>query len=308
LDSFAILLVEVLKRIDQVYILESDQGFLEDAEVEHLNLINCMPRHFIRKCLKHKHDIYVLIHGRFRHDSELTQKVINLSDSLFGDFEVRHVNIITLLLLWVLLMHDCVSALLHIFKEHVFELVLHVLLFFGYILPATPNREGSLLDLHDIVLLSALLVLLLEGLLESILEVTHFEDTLGLDAGPPLVQEAPLPPLVDNETLLDNVEEILVQVLLILNREHVHVLQQLILLLILLKHAPFLVDVPSQSLVQCNNSAASGIVQEFSLLGLHEDLCEIVWFTISAALVPAQDHDKIGNVSQEKEESHWDTK
>jgi hypothetical protein len=208
-----------------------------------------MPRHFIRKCLKHKHDIYVLIHGRFRHDCELTQKVIYLSDSLLRDFEVRHVNIVTLLLLRVLLMHDRVSALLHIFKEHVFELILHVLLSFGHILPATPNREGSLLDLHDIVLLGGLLVLLLEGLLESVLEVTHFEDTLGLNACPPLVQEAPLPPLVDNETLLDDVEEILVQVLLILNREHVHILQQLILLLILLKHAPFLVDVPSQSLV-----------------------------------------------------------
>jgi hypothetical protein len=175
--------------------------------------------------------------------------VINLSDSLLSDFEVRHVNIVTLLLLRVLLMHDRVSALLHIFKEHVFELILHVLLSFGHILPATPYREGSLLDLHDIVLLGSLLILLLEGLLESILEVAHFEDTLGLDAGPPLVQEAPLPPLVDNETLLDDVEEILVQVLLILNREHVHVLQQLILLLILLKHAPFLIDVPSQSLV-----------------------------------------------------------
>jgi hypothetical protein len=53
LDSFAILLVKILKCIDQVYILKSDQGFLEDAEVEHLNLINRMPRHFIRKCLKH---------------------------------------------------------------------------------------------------------------------------------------------------------------------------------------------------------------------------------------------------------------
>ena len=38
LDSFTILLVKILEGVHQVHILERDQGFLEDAEVKHLNL------------------------------------------------------------------------------------------------------------------------------------------------------------------------------------------------------------------------------------------------------------------------------
>jgi len=157
-------------------------------------------------------------------------------------------------------MHDRVGPLLDIFKEDVLELVLHVLLSLGHVLPTAPADRERLLDLHDVVLLGYFLILLLEGLLESVLEVAHFEDTLGLDAGSPLTQEAPLAPLVDDETLLDDVEEVLVEALLVLNREHVHILQQLILLLILLQHAPFLIDVPLQSLIQCYYCAAGSIV------------------------------------------------
>lgn len=38
LDPFTILLVKILEGVHQVHILERNQGFLEDAEVEHLNL------------------------------------------------------------------------------------------------------------------------------------------------------------------------------------------------------------------------------------------------------------------------------
>ncbi len=47
LDSLAVLLVEILEGVHQVHILERDQGFLEDAEVEHLNLFNRVPSHLI---------------------------------------------------------------------------------------------------------------------------------------------------------------------------------------------------------------------------------------------------------------------
>ena len=157
-----------------------------------------MPGHFIGKGLQHQHYNYVLIHGRFGHDSELTQERVDLSDGLLRDFEIGHVNIITPFLFGVLLMHDRVSPLLDIFKEDVLELVLHVLLSLGHVLPAAPTDRERLLDLHDVVLLGYFLILLLEGLLESVLEVAHFEDTLGFDAGSPLIQEAPLAPLVDD--------------------------------------------------------------------------------------------------------------
>lgn len=95
-------------------------------------------------------------------------------------------------------MHDRVGPLLDIFKEDVLELVLHVLLSLGHVFPAAPADRERLLDLHDVLLLGDLLILLLEGFLESVLEVAHFEDTLGLDARSPLIQEAPLAPLVND--------------------------------------------------------------------------------------------------------------
>lgn len=250
-----------------------------------------MPSHFIRKGFQHKHNVYVLVHGGFRYDSKLTQEGIDLSDGLFRDFEIGHVNIVTLFLFRVLLMHDRVGALLDIFKEDIFELVLHVLLPLGHVLPATAADSERLLDLHDFFLFVGFLELLLERLLKPVLEVAHLEYTLSLNASPPLLQEAPLAPLVNNETLLDNVEEVFVETLLVLNREHIDVLQQLVLLLVLLEHAPLLVDVPLQSLVQCDHCAASRIVQELSLFSLHEHLCEVVGLSITAPLVTAQDHD-----------------
>ncbi len=106
LNSLTVFLVKILEGIDQVDILECDQGFLEDAEVEHLDLLDCVLGCFIRECLQHQHDINVLVHRGLGHDSKLAQEQVDLADSLFGDFEVRHVHIIAPLLLRVLLMHD----------------------------------------------------------------------------------------------------------------------------------------------------------------------------------------------------------
>lgn len=266
-----------------------------------------MPGHFIRKGFQHKHNVYVLVHGGFRYDSKLTQEGIDLSDGLFRDFEIGHVNIVTLFLFRVLLMHDRVGALLDIFKEDIFELVLHVLLPLGHVLPATAADSERLLDLHDFFLFVGFLELLLERLLKPVLEVAHLEYTLSLNAGPPLLQEAPLAPLVNNETLLDNVQEVFVETLLVLNREHIHILQQLVLLLVLLEHAPLLVNVPLQSLVQCDHCAAGRIVQELSLFSLHKHLCEVVGLSITAPLVTAQDHDQVTNIAKHQEKSHGDS-
>jgi len=38
-DSLTVLLIEVFEGIHKIYILECDEGFLEDAEIEHFNML-----------------------------------------------------------------------------------------------------------------------------------------------------------------------------------------------------------------------------------------------------------------------------
>lgn len=53
LNPFTVLFVKVLKGVHEIYILESDQWFLEDAEVEHFNLLDRMLVHSIWEGFKH---------------------------------------------------------------------------------------------------------------------------------------------------------------------------------------------------------------------------------------------------------------
>jgi hypothetical protein len=57
LNSLPVLVVEVLKGIDDVQVLEGDERLLEDPEVEHLYKLQRVHRHFVRERLQHQHDI-----------------------------------------------------------------------------------------------------------------------------------------------------------------------------------------------------------------------------------------------------------
>ncbi len=62
LYSFTVLLVKIFEGIDEICILEGDQGLLEDPEIESLNLLDSMAGHPVRESLKHQHYVHVLVH------------------------------------------------------------------------------------------------------------------------------------------------------------------------------------------------------------------------------------------------------
>ncbi len=94
LHSLTVLLIEILKGVHQIDVLEGDEGLLEDAEIEHLDLRDCIGRHTIGQCLQHKHDIHMFIQRGLGHNGEASQEGVHEEDLLLGDLVIRHVDLI----------------------------------------------------------------------------------------------------------------------------------------------------------------------------------------------------------------------
>ena len=57
LDSFSVLIIEVLECVNDIEILIGDQRFLENSEVKQIDLGKTIFHDFIWKCFKHEHNI-----------------------------------------------------------------------------------------------------------------------------------------------------------------------------------------------------------------------------------------------------------
>jgi hypothetical protein len=210
-----------------------------------------------------------------------------------------------------LLIHDLIGSLLHVVKENILQLVLNVFLPFSLVFSLTETKVIFLCQC--IIFLSELFVLLLECDFEPVLKVADLEDALGLDPLASLDQEASLTPLVDNQALLDDVEEVIVEANssiltlfthCITNGEHVDVLKKLVFLFVLVQYTAFLVDVSLETLVESDNCAACGVVDEFPLFERELLHFKLIMLTIPATLMIAEYLNKVASVSQNKEKHY----
>ena len=112
-------------------------------------------------------------------------------------------------------------------------------------------------------------------LLQSVLEIAHLEYALGFDSLLSLLEEAAFPPFVNNQTLLDDIEEIFILVLVLIYEEHFSILEEFFFGLLILQIG-ILQDVPLESLVEGDDSV-SGLVID-SLAFLNRDLLFFLLF------------------------------